>query len=815
LGDEFRSQGSQAQTASFAKARFEELINSVDFTHFIAMFPCIPSGETSDDALLLGMIERLSSLATIPLASHAAPEHTTVAYVQFGGGYFGTKPQIADLEQCCAVGFASSLHLERPDLKVRVLDFSPSVKPCVLAECVLSELSTQHVFLAVGYDEHLTRCVPRPQLQEPAGYRSREIAWSPDDVILVTGGAKGITAECALALARDIGVRMALVGRSPHPDEDPEGRGSTETARTLARFSNEGLTCRYYACDIADSNSVTTMLERVRQDLGEITGAIHGAALNWPRLVAQVSTASALEEIGPKLKGVLNLRRALQDRPLKLFAAMSSVIGVTGMQRNAWYGFSNEALDLIMRSFATQHPETAVLSAAFSVWEEVGMGMRMGSVQSLGKMGISAIPKDEGTRRFLRLVKNDPGDCQVIVAAAMRTMSAFELGGFDTWSPPLFSLPAASRFLEQILVNEPSVKVVSRAHLSIDRDLYLRDHVYKGSYLFPTVFGLEAMAQAVAYATGEQTFPALRIEDIRLDRPIVVDLQGVDIEIHAVVLEREFSDSQRQIRASIRTAQTGFAIEHFSANFILGSDSQPSMEQIELPEAPLDIQPQEDLYSWLLFQGPLFQRLQQIYRLDSKKFVFGVELRASSLASQDSFSDRPPMPLLLGDPYFRDALLQSAQVTVPKDLCLPVRIDRIELYQTNNESSGIHVGVVLPQGQNEREYSSTVFALDEDGQIVERLNGYVTRVLEHREDNPTAEEIADSSHRDEQLLRSQLSEQTENFNLLTPEVLLAYIPSLHFLPKEERRQRELPLLSKAVSLALNSRDRARHVRNIN
>jgi len=348
LGDEFRSQGSQAQTASFAKARFEELINSVDFTHFIAMFPCIPSGETSDNALLLGMIERLSSLATIALASHAAPEHTTVAYVQFGGGYFGTKPQIADLEQCCAVGFASSLHLERPDLKVRVLDFSPSVKPCVLAECVLSELSTQHVFLAVGYDEHLTRCVSRPQLQEPAGYRSREIAWSPDDVILVTGGAKGITAECALALAQDIGVSMALVGRSPHPDEDPEGRGSTETARTLARFSNEGLTCRYYACDIADFNSVTTMLERVRQDLGEITGAIHGAALNWPRLVAQVSTASALEEIGPKLKGVLNLRRALQDKPLKLFAAMSSVIGVTGMQRNAWYGFSNEALDLII-----------------------------------------------------------------------------------------------------------------------------------------------------------------------------------------------------------------------------------------------------------------------------------------------------------------------------------------------------------------------------------------------------------------------------------------------------------------------------------
>ena len=798
VSDQFNAQGADVQVVSFSAARNQALINSGEFTHFIAVLPHIVSSESSPSHLL-DTIGRLNILAG-PQPEREARKRRMVAYVQFGGGYFGIQPQIADISQCCAVSFAASIHLEQPELKVRVIDFCPTVNPAMLAERVLTELSTQDSYAAVGYDAHLTRRVPRPCVQEPAFYCSRDITWASNDVILVTGGGRGITAECAIALARDTGARMALVGRSPHPDYDLEKRASTETARTLERFKSEGLTCQYYMCDVSDFNSVTTVLQKIRQELGEITGVVHGAAVNLPRLAAQVSTASAFDEVSPKLLGVMNLCQAFGDTPLKLFAGLSSVIGVTGMQRNAWYAFSNEAMDLILRGFQAQHPQSAVLSVAYSVWDEVGMGARMGSVRSLSKMGISAIPKDEGVRRFLHLVKNDPGDVQVVVVAAMRTKAALDMEGFDTWSPPLFPLPAASRFLEQLPVNEPGVEVVARAHLNPNQDLYLRDHVYKGSYLFPTVFGLEAMAQAVACATGEQTFPALRIENIRLERPIVVDPdRGVDIEIHAEVIERS-ENSVRQISAAIRTEQTGFAIDHFSATFILGIDCNPPTEHIELPEAPIDIQP-HDLYNWLLFQGPLFQRLQLIYSLEPEKFVFGAEMRASSSAGKDGFTDKT-MPLILGDPYFRDSLLQSAQVVIPKDLCLPVRIDSIEIYQRHSADSGMRVGVMTPNNSTEREYSSTVFAIDDDGHIIERLNGYVTRLLEHREDNPSAEEIVDPSKRDETILRSKLSEQTELFDLSAPEIALANLPGLHLLPKEERHQRELPLLQKAAALVL-------------
>jgi enediyne polyketide synthase len=805
LYKKLRNQGAQAQILSYATAQAQAVIDKSDFTHFIAVLPQKSSSGSSPDTILLSMIERLRSIATPPPASQASRTHTTVAYIQFGGGHFGTQPPLADIDQCCAIGFASSLHLERPDLKVRVIDFSLKLSPSKIAKCVIKELATSHFYLAAGYDATLTRYVSRPQVQEPAEYEERKITWSSKDVILVTGGAKGITAECALALAKKTGVRMALVGRSPLPDKHTVGSGNVEVMRTLERFSAEGLTCLCYSCDVADPESLRAVVRQIRQDLGEITGIIHGAALNWPRLIEQVSKEAAFDEIKPKLKGVLNLCQEFAETPLKLFAGFSSVIGITGMQRNAWYGFSNEALDLILRRFQAQHPETAVVSMAFSVWEEVGMGARMGSVRSLNKMGIKAIPKDAGVARFLHLIENEAADMRVVVAAPMQALSAFETSGFDTWFPERCLPPKESKFLERVLLCEPGVEMVARAHLSLERDSYLLDHLYKGSYLFPTVFGLEAMAQAVAYVTDKNTLPTLEIADIRLERPIVVDPEkGLDIEIHAEVLERESKNAPQEVYVTIKTEKTGFNISHFSATFVLGTQKTPAMESIKLPSTALDIQPQADLYSWLLFQGPRFQRLQKIYTLDADKCVFRTHRNFSFSSAQTDHADRSEGPFLLGDPYYRDSLLQAGQLLIPQDNCLPVLIERIEIYQPDGELSDSCICITVPQGQSGKQFRNSVLVVTEDGRVVEKLSGYEARLLEHRKDNPTVEELADPERRDEGILDKKISDRAHSFGVSAPEISLAYFPEISTLSPDERHAQELPLFYQALGKLLNS-----------
>ncbi len=794
--------GARVEVTSFGEMVAGSLIEKVEYTHFIAVLPRNVEAGTSPETRLKRAMERLHAIATPPQSSKAQREYTSVSYIQFGDGYFGKLHQVGDIEQSCTIGFASTLHLERPDLKVRIIDLPGEVEPDAVVERVIDDISRPDAFLAVGYDRELTRRIPRCKLQDRTLYEPRNITWSASDVFLITGGAKGITAECALALARVTGVKMALVGSSPHPQDNPMGKSSPEIAKILRRFRDEELTCQYYQCNVADLQAVEELVEQIEQDLGNITGVVHGAAVNKARRVENCSLAEAEAEIAPKVLGAFNLVRVLENKPPKMFAGISSIGAVIGLPGNSWYSFSNEALDLILRRFGQEHPETAVISTAYSVWAEVGMGARMGTVRNLGRMGIKAIPKNEGVNRFVQLMQKDPGDTQVVITSSLGGVQT--LGrGFDTWRVKRFPVPAASKFIEKPQIIDFGLEVTVRTHLTLEKDSYVKDHVYKGSYLFPTVFGLEAMAQTVAYTVGQDKFHSLRIEDIRLERPIVVDPQnGVEIELRTEVQERESRNAPQRVYAEIRTEQTGFTIAHFAATFVLGQELEPTVEKVELPQSPLAIEPKQDLYSWLLFQGPRFQRLQQIYSLDSTKMVFRTQ-RGFPEEPQESI-DRADGPFLLGDPYYRDSLLQSVQPMVPQDLGLPIGINAIQIDQIDSNDAESCIGVAQGDSRKGKQYDATVFSVDEDGRLIEKLEGYHLRIIDHRPDNPTAAELANPGDRYEKLLHQELLQRATTLNVTVPQISLVEMPGMHNLSTEERHQRELPIFSQTVDKFLNT-----------
>ena len=793
--------GAKVQVASFAEMLAGSLIQKVDFTHFIAVLPRSTKDDTCSEAGIKRAMERLHSVATPLQASQAQREYTSVSYIQFGGGYFGKLHQIGDIEQGCTIGFASTLHLERSDLKVRIIDLPAQVEPSTI-ERVINDISGPDAYLAVGYDEELTRRIPRPRIQDRTLYENRNITWTSKDVFLVTAGAKGITAECALALARVTGVKMALVGSSPHPQDNPMGNSSPEISRILRRFRDEELTCQYYQCNVADARAVAELVERIETDLGNVTGVIHGAASNKARRIENCSVEEAQAEIGPKVLGVMNLCQVLQHKPPKIFVGISSIGAVVGLPGNSWYSFSNEVLDLILRRFGQANPQTAVVSIAYSVWAEVGMGARMGTVRNLNRMGIKAIPKNEGVNRFVQLIHKYPGDAQVVITSSLGGVQT--LGrGFDTWRVKRVPPAVAFKFIEKLQIIDPGIEIIARTHLSLEKDSYVKDHVYKGSYLFPTVFGLEAMAQTVAYTVGQERFYSLRIEDIRLERPIVVDPQdGVDIELHAQVLERESSNAPQRVFVEIRTEQTGFAKAHFSANFVLGQKIEAPIEKVELPVEPLYIQPKRDLYSWLLFQGPRFQRLEQIYTLNSTKMVFRTQ--RNTIKETEKSLDRADGPFVLGDPYYRDSLLQSVQPMVPQDLGLPIAINSIQIYQLDNNNAKSCIGVALGEGKIDKQYDTTVFSVDENWRVIDKLEGYHLKIIAHRPDHPTAEEIANPSDENEHRLHQELIKRSKALNVTIPEISLVDLPGMHSLSALERHERELLILSKTVSKFLNN-----------
>jgi enediyne polyketide synthase len=790
------------QIQKFPESENFDDLKQFEFTHVFAVLPRSPVHESSSEAYIRKAMARLRGTAIAAQAkSKKEKEHVTISYIQFGGGRFGRHEEPIDIEQGCSVGFASSLHLECSELKVRVIDLPLKVDLISYMSKVLEEVSRPEAYVVAGFNLEQNRVVPRPIVSDTSGYQQRSIIWSPADVMLVSGGAKGITAECALAFAKFTGVKTALVGTSSIPNGDAISETS-EVAKTLARFKAEGLSCRYYQCDITQTESVALLVKNIRNELGCVTGVIHGAALNKPRRLENSTLDEAFLEIAPKVQGLLNLCQALEDQPPKLFVGFSSISAVLGLPGNTWYGFSNEAVDLILRKFKQNHAETSILSMAFSVWSEVGMGARMGTVKNLNRMGIEAMPTDEGVRRFLKLMFKDPGDTQVIISARLGGIETLRRG-FDTWNTKRYKPDESFQFLEDVRIMEPDVEVVVRTHLNLEKDSYINDHVFRGSYLFPTVFGLEAMAQAASYVTGRYDLTQLHIENIVLERPVVVDPKtGVNIEIHALVEESEDTQSEVRVAVEIKTERTGFTKPHFRATFIFPSQEMQAPVNDIVISPPLKIDPVKDLYSWLLFQGPLFQRLIQIYSLNSKQITFKSKIGIDEYEGRQPSIDRAYGKFILGDPYHRDSLLQSVQPVVPKDICLPIKIERISIYQIQKVSCMSfclgHVDLYKREG---RRYFSNVICVNEDRDVVEQLFGYQLSILEHKEDNPTAEDLSTSSedHSDEYKLENEVRDRSRSLELSPPETSVNFLPGMSKRSSNERHKAEIPLLTRAVN----------------
>ena len=797
--------GAKVRNATFDEAIIQNLNQEPSFSMLIAFLPMTSQPWQSFDIYLRQLIKQISSIVSPPPASKAPRRRTTIAYIQFGGGLSGTAQPYYNPNNYCAAAIAKSIHLERDDLRVRMLDFSRGLNPEKLAEKAISEINTPDAFAAVWFDHELKRYIEKPTVMEPANYCDRKIGWSANDVILVTGGARGITSSIALGVARETGARMALVGSSPHPDHHPGTTASNEISDTLLKFSNNGLEAGYFSCDVRYKESVRQVVEKISEEMGPVTGVIHGAGLNKPRPAKDVSIEEALGEVEPKVLGAVNLMTALEKSPPKIFAAVSSIIGYTGMPGNAWYGFSNETLDILLGKFLSSYPQMAVLSVAYSVWRDEGMGYRMGSVGVLKRMGIDAISTEEGVKRFVKLFLNDPETYRVIVTA--------RLGGLDTFCPASLPEPDKLRFLENQVYSIPGIESIFQAHLSVENDLYLKDHVFNGSFLFPTVFGLEAMAQAAAHAVGKTELTRVRIEKVRLKRPITVDpVTGADILVQAQVQEKPEQKSARKIHARIFKQDSGVQESFFSAEFILDLEDSTPEKSIVMPDQPLGILPKIDLYrSNLLFQGPSFQRIHRVFSILPKKVhdgreaeeaIFTTRVLGPDTNSKMAFRDFSQSRLILGDPFYRDSLLQSGQILIPTVTCLPVFIERLDIFQAAKPDEEIMTGNVRLKWKKDQKIQSSVVVVDDSGFVREVLEGYTLHILKILESNPYPIDLVDPEKRDNSQLQQIIQSLRYSLGIVFPFFRITYLPGIHELSKDKRHEYELPLIRKTLKMAL-------------
>ncbi|SEQ18872.1 Acyl transferase domain-containing protein [Lentzea albida] len=346
--------------------------------------------------------------------------------VTTGGGTFGFDHQPDELPADIGLhGLIRTAALEYPDLVVRSVDVNPKESHRDIATALLAEIGPGPA--VVGYQagkRQLIEAVPE-DLEETS-----PLALDADSVVLLTGGARGITALAAQELADRTGCHVELIGRTPIAPEDHRlAHATTEPAlvkalfelgetdavpakarkvlaerevrATLERLRAKASSVRYHECDVTDAEAVGKVVDDIKARFGRLDGVVHGAGVLDDKLIDAKTQESFDRVWATKVNGA----KAFGDGFLVLFGSVSGVFGNRGQ---ADYSAANDALDRMARFWGAQR---RVVAVDWGPW--AGAGMAVGLADEYARRGIPLIEPRQGVSALLDEIANGR-DVQVV-----------------------------------------------------------------------------------------------------------------------------------------------------------------------------------------------------------------------------------------------------------------------------------------------------------------------------------------------------------------------------------------------------------------
>lgn len=473
----------------------------------------------------------------------------------------------------------------------------------------------------------------------------------PNSVVLVSGGARGVTAQCVIELARQYRCRFLLLGRSAIAEEPAwaEGCGDEATLKrqimqvflaqghkpkpamvqqryraimtrreimaTLHAVQEAGGQAEYVSVDITDCEALQRAVTAASDRLGAVTGLIHGAGVLADKRIEHKADQDFERVYATKVTGLENLLSCVKPDQLDFLVMFSSFVGLYGNAGQADYALANEILNKSAHRLQQQYPDCRVVAIGWGPWDG---GMVTAELkQHFAHLDMALIPPSFGAQLLAAELGPNPSP-----ATQLTVMSR-----------PI-DLPTASPY-----GTGHSHRV--RRQMTLAANPFVRDHVIGHQPVLPAMCGLSWIANVC-----EQRYPSYQFAEAKEFKVLkgiifnadiapahMLDLKEIQSTDTAVTLEAlVWSESERRIPRY-----------HYRTHIVLARTAIPTNPtnptNIAATHAGQVATPPSSLYQdGTLFHLSSFQSLRTILQLDANGLVSQCYLPALRPSQQGQFA---------------------------------------------------------------------------------------------------------------------------------------------------------------------------------
>ena len=316
------------------------------------------------------------------------------------------------LEGAEKVGLYRMLQSEYSNLKSRHVDLDPQVDdPEKNTLIIIRELTSQSTESEVCYRDTI-RYVSKLRNQNLPPINEKNIRFNERDVLLVTGGTKGIGLLCAWHFAKKYGVKkIVLTGREwipPRSEWEVSANFSLaiqEKLKNIKQLESLGVNVRVLSLPLDNFSMVKSELANIVNTMGHIIGIIHCAGFSDfenPAFIRK-SVAAIQTVLSPKIEGLNNLIKSVDGKFIQFMLLCSSVSAIIPSLASGLsdYAMANAYMDYCATAYRNALP---IVSIQWPSWKETGMGEI--TSKSYLDTGLLSITNDEGLYFIDQILEN-------------------------------------------------------------------------------------------------------------------------------------------------------------------------------------------------------------------------------------------------------------------------------------------------------------------------------------------------------------------------------------------------------------------------